>query len=66
MVDEPQPKLNHPKQALVLSTLLVSSILAVAAYLAELARLVREDRPVHPPRSHSDEIDPGSRPFAQL
>jgi len=66
VVDERRPFDDDPKQALMLSTLLVLSILAVAGYLAELARMVRHDRPVSPPRSHSYEIDPVSRPFARL
>lgn len=50
----------------MLIALLVLTALAVAAYLVELGRLIRNDRAAYPARSHSHEIDPVSLPFGRL
>ena len=49
----------------MLIALFFIATLAVAAYLVELGRLVRNDRAAYPPRSHSHEIDPVTLPFGR-
>ena len=50
----------------MLLVLSLVAVLAVAAYLVRLSVVLLEDRPTSVPRSHPDQVDPASRPFAHL
>jgi hypothetical protein len=50
---------------MLIAFLSLVALLFAAGYLVRLGHVVRDDRPTSIPRSHPDQVDTATRPFAQ-